>query len=86
MIPALVYTLCSLTSLACAVVLLKSYFKTRVRLLLWSGLGFVAITVNNVLLFIDLVVVPTIDISQPRIATGLLGVAIIVYGLIRESS
>lgn len=86
MIAALVYSLCSLTSLACAVALLRSYRATRVRLLLWSGLGFVAITVNNVLLFIDLVIVPGIDISQPRIATGLLGVAIIVYGLIRESA
>ena len=46
----LVYLLCALTSLACAVLLLRGYFRTRVRLLLWSGLCFVGLALNNALL------------------------------------
>ena len=38
---AAVYVLCALTSLACAVLLLRAYLRRKVRLLLWSGLGFV---------------------------------------------
>ncbi len=86
MMAGLVYILCSLTSLACSLALMKAYSKSKVRMLFWSGLGFIALTVNNVLLFVDLVMVPAIDISQLRILTGLLGVAVIVYGLIRETA
>ena len=53
-----VYILCALTSLACAVLLIRGYRRSRSRLLLWSCLGFVALAANNVLLFVDLVVVP----------------------------
>ena len=40
---AAVYVLCALTSLACAVLLLRGFAQRGVRLLLWSGLGFVGL-------------------------------------------
>jgi hypothetical protein len=77
-----VYILCALTSLACAVLLLRGYGRTRMRLLLWSGLCFVALAVSNLVLFVDLVVIPGRDLSLVRSSLGLVGVATLLYGLI----
>jgi hypothetical protein len=77
-----VYVLCALTSLACAVVLVRGYLRTRESLLLWAGLCFVGLAVNNALLFFDLVVVPTIDLSTARAVVALGGVSVLVFGLV----
>lgn len=80
-----IYALCALTSLACAVLLLRGYLSTRVQLLLWSGLCFLGLGLNNLLLFIDLRVVPTVDLSLWRTLPALAGVAFLLYGLIWET-
>jgi len=80
-----VYLLCALTSLACAVLLLRAYGRTRVRLLFWSGLCFAGLCLNNVLLLVDLRVMPHLDLSIVRMLPALLGVTVLVYGLIWES-
>jgi hypothetical protein len=80
-----VYILCALTSLMCAVLLLRGYGRSRMRLLLWSGLCFVALTVNNVVLFLDLVVFPGLDLSLWRSVIALVGVATLLYGLIWDA-
>ncbi len=82
-----VYILCALTSLACAVMLLRAYKRTGTRLLLWSGLCFVGMVVSNVLLFVDLVVLPTsIDLFMPRLIATLSSASILLYGLIWDAS
>jgi hypothetical protein len=81
-----VYVLCGLTSALCAWLLLRSYFETRVRLVLWSGLCFVGLALNNVVLFIDKVVAPDIDLSAYRASTGLAGIAVLLFGLIWEAN
>ncbi|HEU0298822.1 MAG TPA: DUF5985 family protein [Longimicrobium sp.] len=81
----LVYALCALTSLACAVLLLRGYVASRARLLLWSGLCFVGLAANNVILLVDKQVVPTIDLSLWRSLPALAGVAILLYGLVWET-
>jgi hypothetical protein len=81
----LVYVLCALTSIACAALLLRGYFATHARLLLWSGLCFVGLALNNILLVIDLRVVPTVDLSVWRSVPALAGVALLMYGLVWES-
>jgi hypothetical protein len=80
-----VYILCALTSLACAVLLLRGYGRSRTRLLLWSGLCFVGLAVSNVLLFLDLVIFPEGDLSVWRSASALLGIGTLLYGLIWDS-
>jgi hypothetical protein len=80
-----IYALCALTSLLCAVLLLRAYARSRVRLLLWSGLCFAGLAVNNILLFIDVRVVPDTDLSVVRTLPALLGVALLIYGLVWES-
>ena len=79
-----IYTLCAVTSFACAFLLLRSYFRTRVRLLLWSGLCFAGMVVNNVILILDRIVFPATDFSFWRLATALLALLPLLYGLIWE--
>jgi hypothetical protein len=81
----LVYTLCALTSLACAVLLLRGYASSRARLLLWAGLCFAGLAANNILLLIDKRVVPTVDLSLWRSLPALAGVALLLYGLVWET-
>ena len=82
-----VYVLCALTSIACAVLLLRGHARTGNRLLLWSGACFGWLALNNVLLFVDLVVLPgpATDLSLYRAATAVLGVATLIYGLVWEA-
>ena len=81
----LVYALCALTSLACAVLLLRGYASSRARLLLWSGLCFAGLAANNVLLLIDKSVAPAVDLSLWRTLPALAGVALLLYGLVWET-
>jgi hypothetical protein len=86
-----VYVLCALTSLACAVLLMRGYLRTQARLLLWSSLCFVCLTANNLLLFADKVLFPEVldVIGVPfaiwRALVALLGLGLLMFGLIWES-
>jgi hypothetical protein len=81
-----VYVLCALTSLACAWLLLRSWAQTRVRLLLWSGLCFAGLALNNAILFVDKVVIgPGTDLSLVRLVPALAGLLLLLFGLIWES-
>ena len=79
---ALIYSLCALTGLTCAILLLRSYQKTGVGLLLWSALCFVGLTTSNVFLVLDRIVFPNIDFSVPRLAAALVGLLLLLFGLI----
>jgi drug/metabolite transporter (DMT)-like permease len=80
-----VYSLCAATSFACAILLLRGYRRTNVRLLLWSGLCFVGFFLNNALLIVDVRVVPWQDLSLVRSLPLLVGLAVLLYGLIWET-
>jgi Family of unknown function (DUF5985) len=81
----LLYAVCALTAAACAWLLLRQYFQTRFRLLLWSGLCFVGLTVNNVLLILDRLVFLDTDLSLWRLSVALIAMLLLLYGLIIES-
>lgn len=81
-----VYALCAVTSLTCAVLLLRAYGQTGTRLLLWSSLCFVGLFLNNLLLVLNVGLVPERDLSVIRSLPALVGVTLLVYGLVRESS
>lgn len=84
--PELVYVLCALTSVLCAGLLLRSYLRNKSRLLLWSTLCFVGLALNNILLFVDLVVVPyAVDLRLFRSGSAIVGLALLTIGLIWES-
>jgi len=77
-----VYLLCAATALVCSGLLLRGYARTGMRLLLWSGLCFAALTVDNVLLFLDVVVLPDVALLPWRNVPALVGVGVLLYGLI----
>lgn len=82
---SVIYIAAILASFACTALLLRAYGRTRVQLLLWTGLCFVALTLSNVFLFVDLVVLPEKDLYAWRLGTAFVGVSILLYGFVWES-
>lgn len=82
----LVSALCAVTAGSCAWLLLRAYARSRFRLLLWSGLCFCGLMLNNVLLLLDRVVFTTLDLAPWRLALALASVLVLVAGLVLESS
>lgn len=80
-----VYLLCVCTSLACTVLLLRGYRQRGVKLLLYSGLAFVGFALGNAMLVVDLVVVPTVDLSLLQSLPILLGLMVLLYGLVWDA-
>jgi hypothetical protein len=78
------YILCTLVSLICAVLLLRGYIRGRHRLLLWSGLCFSGLTLANALVFVDLVMLPHVDLYLVRETTTALSVLVLLFGMIWE--
>lgn len=80
------FLLALVTSLACMVLLFRAYAASGMRLLLWSALCFVGLSVNNVFLFFDLVIFPTmLDLRPYRLLSALVGLLFLLYGFIWES-
>jgi len=80
-----IYVLCAATSFVAAWLLLRQYHSSRTQLLLWSFVGFVGLALNNVLLYVDLVLVPSNDLALVRTVTAAAGLVALLYGLIWES-
>lgn len=82
----LIYSLCALTALLCAWLLLQSYQRRGYKLLLWSGLCFAGLTLNNALLIVDKVLLPAeVDLSIWRSTTALVAMVVLLYGLIWDA-
>jgi Family of unknown function (DUF5985) len=81
-----VYILSALISLACAVLLLRSYVEARTGLLLWAAVCFLGLTLNNTLLFVDKVLVTDVDLSLWRTLPALAGMLALVFGLLWEET
>ncbi|HXE43175.1 MAG TPA: DUF5985 family protein [Candidatus Baltobacteraceae bacterium] len=80
--PATIYILCTATALICCVLLFRGYRQSHARLLLWSALCFAALTLQNLFLFLDVIIFPRLDLSLFRILFALLAVSFLLYGLI----
>jgi hypothetical protein len=79
-----VYILCFATSAGCSWLLVRSYFRTRTALLLWTAACFVLLALNNFLVVIDLVFLPDIDLRFARLAANVIALATLLYGFIWE--
>ena len=83
---AFVTALGALVAGLCGALLLRGFFRTHARLLLWSGICFLGLMVSNVLLFADLFVLgANVTIYAWRLATAAAAMLLLVYGLITES-
>jgi hypothetical protein len=86
MMAPLGYAFGVLTSIFCAVLLIRSYRKERTPLLLWCSLCFVGLAINNVLLFADLFVVPDVSLEYWRSGVALASLCLMLVGLIWEEA
>ncbi len=83
---SVVWIFAALTSLLCAILLLKGYVSGRRKLLLWSGLCFAGLAVSNALLFVDLTLLAgDVDLYLLRLSTAAASMLLLLYGLIWES-
>lgn len=85
MTASVIYALCAVASIAVALLLARGFLQSRAPLLAWSAAGFAGLAANNVVLFVDKVVVTDVDLSLVRGVTALAGVAILLFGLIWEA-
>ena len=80
--------LCALAVLscaACAALLFRRYARGRSRILFWTALCFAFLTLNNVLLFLDLVVLE-VDLRPWRHASAAVGLGFVLYGLLFDAA
>jgi len=80
--PTLVYSLCFLTSAACAALLGRTFLRSRARMLFWSAACFTLLAAVNLLVVLDLVIYPTVDYRAPRLWLSLAAVAVLLFGFI----
>lgn len=80
-----IYVLCALASLVCAVLLWRGYRQSRARLLRWSAICFIGLFLNNVLLVLDTHVIATVDLALYRMLPALIGAIALLYGLVWDT-
>lgn len=78
------YLLCFLTSLSCCLLLIRSYRRTASRVLLWTAACFVLLAIDNLLVVLDLIVLPNVDLSVPRLLATLFAVSTLLVGFVGE--
>lgn len=78
----LIYLLCALTAFACFGLLWRGWRANRAPLLLWSALCFAGLTVSNVLLVVDKLALPQVDLTPLRSAVTLGALLLLIIGLV----
>lgn len=83
---SIVYLLGTLVTLVCTVLLLRRYLQVKLRLLLWSGLCFAGLTVNNALVFADRILLPDdVSLYLWRLVIAAIAMCLLLVGLILDS-
>ncbi len=80
--PTTVYLLCFATSAACALLLARSYFASRTRLLLWSAICFLFLATNNLVVVVDMLMIPDISFRVLRLVLALAAVSVLLFGFV----
>ena len=78
------YLMCALVLLLCGILLTRAYLRSHLRLLLWSAICFLGLAISNLLVFVDLIMLPEIDLYIARLAVASAAMMILLYGLIWE--
>ena len=79
-----IYLLCALTSMVACALLLRSYMQRRTPLLLWSCIGFFGLAINNVLVYVDLVLFVGVNLTAIRTVAGAMAMVVMLWGFIWE--
>jgi hypothetical protein len=83
--PGVVYSLCLVTSVVCAALLVRAWRRSRSRLLAWSAVAFVFLALNNLFVVLDMVLVKELDFTPERQVTALLAACVLIYAFIWEA-
>ena len=81
-IPDLVYLLCFIASALCAGLLLRQYFRVASPVLLWSSACFIFLAVANLLVVVDRIVFPELELRLARLVLTLLAISVLLFGFI----
>ena len=81
----LVYVLCAATSFVCTWLLARAYRRSGLRLLFWSAACFAGLFLNNILLIVDLRLIPDSDLSLIRSLPVLAGLSLLIFGLVWDT-
>lgn len=83
-LPVAIYVLCVLAAALCTGLLLRGYRRSGTRLLLWSGLCFGFLSLNSLVVILDILLLPTTDLQLLRHGASLAAVGTLLFGLIWE--
>jgi Family of unknown function (DUF5985) len=81
---SIIYLLCVISSLSCAYLLARAYRRGRTKLLVWSALCFALLALNNLVLAVDVLLLPDVDLSILQLVTSLAAVMVLLYGFVWE--
>ena len=84
LVATIVYFLCFATSAGCGALLVRSFLRTRAKLLLWTASCFVLLALNNFLVVLDMVVLPDVDLQFARLSANVAALATLIYGFVWE--
>lgn len=79
------YLLCAATAFTCSAMLWRSYRRNGVRLLFWSSICFLGLAAENLLLYLDRITPPAIDLSMYQNLAGMAAFLALIYALIWEA-
>jgi Family of unknown function (DUF5985) len=84
---SIVFILCTATSGLCTGLMWRAYRRSPAPapLLLWSALCFLLLTLNNVLVYVDIETLPQVDLSILRFATSLFATGVLIYGFVWDT-
>ena len=83
-LPSVVYLLCFGTAALCTGLLGRAYLASRQPLLLWTGLCFLFLSLNNLMVFVDIILLPAIDLTNVRYVLTLIALGVLLYGFVWE--
>jgi hypothetical protein len=86
LLESIIYLLCVATSLLCAYLLGRAYHRGGPKLLIWSALCFALLAVDSLILALDILLLPTLDLTMTRLAASLAAISVLLYGFVWESS
>ncbi len=80
----LIYGLCTLLSTAIAVMLWRQHRRSPSRMIYWTALCFSGLALSNLLLVLDKLVFPDVDLRLLRHSLSLASIGLLLFGLVYE--
>ncbi|MBY0546466.1 MAG: hypothetical protein K2W95_04200 [Candidatus Obscuribacterales bacterium] len=80
-----IYALCAIASIVCFGLLFRSAVASKQRLIFWTAFCFFLLSIQNIILFIDLTVISQTDLSIWRTSAGFVGCSGLLFALLWES-